>query len=240
MRLITESICQTQYGDTLENVFRKVNIYNSRERRCLNEGKYNEILFSLNEQEAIRGMFALIQTKILENYYGSSLNEGFLDSVKSTVSNAANAVKQTAVNIADKIQQLPGKLKMAYEFCEKIIKAGISKVSQLIKVLISLFEKLGDTIRDAIEKLGGFGSNEISSVELGDAKALTSFISQNSVEPIKLDEENFKQFPVPEKEFVEALCEYVYKNSTNKQILEPINENIFGTIADKISQNKVA
>lgn len=60
----------------------------------------------------------------------------------------------------EKLKELPAKAKKAYEFCEKIINASVSKVSEFIKYIGELLSSLSDKVKDAIQQLGGFGDGE--------------------------------------------------------------------------------
>lgn len=195
---LNESVLFEQQNAQVASVFHKIDIYNGRNDKWLAEGKYNEILFTDPEKQAITDMIKLIEQQLILNYY-NELNEGIGDKFKSSI---------------DKIKNLPANIKTAYEFCEKIINKGVSKVSELIKFFIELLQKLADTVREAIMKLGGFGK---------------SAIKESS------DDDPYSQYGEDEKKFLQCVEEYVSKRQDNKELL---NEGAFDKFAEKVQNNK--
>lgn len=189
---LNENLLIEQRANQYGSIFRKIDIYNAR-KRVLNENQYNDIRFTLTEQEAIKEMFQIMAYKILENNLPGELNEGFWDSIKQGAQNIKDKVNAGV----EKLQQLPEKAKKAYEFCQQIIQKSVSKVSELIRYIAELFAKLADKVRDAIMMLGGFGINEITEAE-----------------------DSFSQYPDDEKQFLSAVFEYTQQKKGDNRLTE--------------------
>lgn len=190
--VINENVLVEQNAAQFTTIFRKIDIYNAR-KRTLNENQYNEVLFTLNEQKAIKEMFRIMQYQILKNNLPSELNEGLWDSIKQGAQN----LKDKASAGVDKLKQLPEKAKKAYEFCQKIIEKSVNKVSELVKYFEELLSQLADTVRDAIMQLGGFGKNTIAEAE-----------------------DPFAQYPDDEKQFLAGVFEYVKEKKVDNRLTE--------------------
>lgn len=128
----------------------------------MNEAKTTDILFTMDEKEAINKVLRLLEQELVRNYYGvATLNEGVFDDLMTKVKSAANTgvqkTKEIVGKVADTAKQGYEKMKLALQFIEEVIKKGINKVSEFIKVICQLIQKLGDCMRDAICKMLGFG-----------------------------------------------------------------------------------
>ena len=99
---LNENLLIEQRSNQYSSIFRKIDIYNAR-KRVLNENQYNDIRFTLTEQEAIKEMFQIMAYKILENNLPGELNEGFWDSIKQGAQNIKDKVNAGV----EKLQQLP-------------------------------------------------------------------------------------------------------------------------------------
>jgi len=225
MTYLNEAKFISEHSVDIQHVFNKIDLYNKTlYRKNINERYYNDILFTLNEQEAIKGMFMYMQQQILESYL-NEINWGGLkdkisntaNNIKQSVSNAADKVSQKIDNIADILKNAPAKVKQAYEFCEKIIKAGITKVSEFIKKVLELFQQLGDNLREAIIKLGGFGKDEEEiAKEVSESEEI---VDLNNVDPF--NGINNKD----EKTFLQYILEYV--KMKNGKLDETISKKNF-------------
>ena len=206
---LNENLLIEQRANQYGSIFRKIDIYNAR-KRVLNENQYNDIRFTLTEQEAIKEMFQIMAYKILENNLPGELNEGFWDSIKYGAQNIKDKVNAGV----EKLQQLPEKAKKAYEFCQQIIQKSVTKVSEFIKYVTELFAKLADKVRDAVIMLGGFGNDTIVD-----------------------SSENNQQ--ANEKDFLNAVFEYIQQNKDDKELTEGwFQEGIGKNLQSMVSKNK--
>lgn len=217
--ILQESVEYRQYQKSFDSAYRKINLYNVR-RGQMNEGKTTDILFTMDEKEAINKVLRLLEQELVRNYYGvATLNEGVFDDLMTKVKSVANTgvqkTKEIAGTVADTAKQGYEKMKLALQFIEEVIKKGINKVSEFIKVICQLIQKLGDCMRDAICKMLGFGGE--------------TPLGKEGVDAVVCSQE--------EKEFFGYVVEYV-NNNRDRQAVN-LNEGVLDSISDAVQKNKI-
>lgn len=146
-----------------ESIFNKVNIYN-RNTRLVNEGVYrnlptDNIIFTNKESLAISEMLSIFQIAYLHNYLNNNAEilEGlFIDENNNLITESVNDIKETISKVFDKI---PSDIKNVYLELAKLLKKGITKVVDFVKQIGMILSKLGDTLVEALKKLGFYNSD---------------------------------------------------------------------------------
>lgn len=160
------------YESYYNSVYKKINIYN-RNIQFINEG-YNkslptEITFSLKEQKAISEMLHILQFNILENYFNSNqiVTEGLGEKFKELLNKGTEKVEEF---IKDLIEKIPENVKSLYEKISELAKKGISSVKDLLSQLYKIFSSLGETLSDALDKLGLYKDSYVNDFKNVDIK----------------------------------------------------------------------
>lgn len=166
-----------------------------------------------------------------------------LKDIAATTSKFANKSLDKTINSVDdvkkwakeKIESVKEKYANLIKFLNDLIKSGISTIKDFITKIAQLFEKLGDTLSVALQKLGAF--NEEKDEE--DAN-------------IKVDDAFLKVIPDNQQSFFKHVVAYIYtmtgsqKEKVDKLVEEDDNfvfdfntEEINEGLIDKIANNKV-
>lgn len=194
---LNENIITKDLTLSLGNVFHKIDIYSrNRNLAILNEsryGKYNKnINLTLPEQKSIKQLFLMMEAAAAESiineynlnidYY--SLNEGFKDKFKKTFN-----------KLNDKTKEGIEKLQTLKKFFEVLIKKSVDSIEKLLKLLLEIFNRLGENIQEAIKKLLG------NSLKVEEESSLP-------------ENEITKNFAPEDKGFLSLVYDYVYKRMT--------------------------
>ena len=154
-----------------DSVLNKLTLYN-RNVKYINEGYTKlptHITFSKDEQQAVSEMLFALQFNYLENYfvetYENNINESFADiklKFKEAIEKGKNSVEEFFKDLIDKI---PDSVKEAYQKLGELAKKGISNAKDLLTKLYKIFSTLGDTLSDALEKLGIYKKSVVDEID---------------------------------------------------------------------------
>lgn len=153
-----------EHGSSIDSIFNKCNIhlYRLKNNNYITESDQN-VYFTLEEQYAARDIFvniceeykkSLFEEFCIENNIDidlNQINEGF----KDTFTTINNFVKDKSSELKNKFDELKGKVKGISEFLKEIIQKGIKSVKDLIQKFEDLMIKLGQSLKDIIDKLTG-------------------------------------------------------------------------------------
>lgn len=228
---ITENICPiTQYNNLqsneqlYESIFNKINIYN-RNTRLINENKYrnlptNTILFTTKEQSFISEMLQAFHLIYLNNYLSNNtqiLEGQFIDENNNLI--LLESIDDIKGKIKNVINKIPEDVKNVYLALANIAKNGIKRVYDFIKTLGEIFAKLGDTLTEALKKLGFYNNDFVNTFE--DTKSI-----DNLDEILKDNDNKTNRF----------LVSKVVENITNEKTLNSFNK----VSESKITENDIA
>lgn len=154
-----------------DSVLNKLTLYN-RNVKYINEGYTKlptHITFSKDEQQAVSEMLFALQFNYLENYfvdtYESNINESFADikqKFKEAVEKGKNSVEEFFKDLIDKI---PDSVKEAYQKLGELAKKGINNAKDLLTKLYKIFSTLGETLSEALEKLGIYKKSVVDEID---------------------------------------------------------------------------
>lgn len=228
---ITENICPiTQYNNLqsneqlYESIFNKINIYN-RNTRLINENKYrnlptNTILFTTKEQSFISEMLQSFHLMYLNNYLSNNtqiLEGQFIDENNNLI--LLESIDDIKGKIKNVINKIPEDVKNVYLTLANIAKNGIKRVYDFIKTLGEIFAKLGDTLTEALKKLGFYNNDFVNTLE--DTKSI-----DNLDEILKDNDNKTNRF----------LINKVVENITNEKTLNSFNK----VSESRITENDIA
>lgn len=233
---LNESAYENQKINDFSTVFRKLDVY-GRNRKLISEGKHysDNISYTLNEQQQIKEMFSFIEYKLLEQYLDEASFNDLLGKAKEAGKDVAgkfidlskkgiNGIKNIGSKAADLIQdiweilkKLPERIRETVQFIEKILKAGISKASELIKAIGSFLSKLGDSLSEAILNLKIFN----------DSKYIANAPRVNE----KLD--SLDKNPVSNATFKYVMA-YVFEKVKDKQLVNALHESDSADYSDSM------
>ena len=190
--------------------------------QSLNEGLMDRIMKTVNKVSS--------KASSIANKVG-----GAIDNAKEYIQDAAEKVKEATKETKDKIVE---KYKNIISFINKIIEAGANTVKEFITNVAKLFQKLGDTIKEALKKLGAF--NEEKDEEKAEVKVDSDWVDGLAEDK---GEETFLSHVIAyiavmmgnHKENVEKLISEGYDNDIFDFSYEELNE---GKIMDKIANSK--
>lgn len=154
-----------------DSVFNKLTLYN-RNVKYINEGYTKlptHITFSKDEQQAVSEMLFALQFNYLENYfvetYENNINESLADikqKFKEAIEKGKNSVEEFFKDLIDKI---PDSVKEAYQKLGELAKKGISNAKDLLTKLYKIFSTLGETLSEALEKLGIYKKSVVNEID---------------------------------------------------------------------------
>lgn len=154
-----------------DSVLNKLTLYN-RNVKYINEGYTKlptHITFSKDEQQAVSEMLFALQFNYLENYfvetYENNINESFADikqKFKEAIEKGKNSVEEFFKDLIDKI---PDSVKEAYQKLGELAKKGISNAKDLLTKLYKIFSTLGETLSEALEKLGIYKKSIVNEID---------------------------------------------------------------------------
>ena len=229
-QILDEGVMFEQNMYRYGSVFNKINVYTRRAKvAAMNESKYfrskysynPDIMFNIEEQDAIRDMLIQMRAHLYEqmelelaNYQASAIMEGVWDNIK-------NSVNKGKKWLSDKYEEVSGKFKNAIKLIEELIESGINSVKDLMKSLGELFMRLGDSLSEAIAKLGGFTKDDTAEDAEGGQKAAEVFT---------------KDIPSEQKTFFNHVVEYINDLMSNNpdKAKKMMNEGF----VDKVANNK--
>lgn len=153
-----------EHGSSIDSIFNKCNthLYRLKNSNYITEADQN-VYFTLEEQYAARDIFvniceeykkSLFEEFCLENNIdidANQINEGF----KDTFTKINDFVKDKSSELKNKFDELKGKVKGITEFLQEIVQKGIKSVKDLIQKFEDLMIKLGQSLKDIIDKLTG-------------------------------------------------------------------------------------
>lgn len=259
----------TQYTNTYnsdqlcESIFKKIDIYN-RNAQLIAENKYRNlptdtIYFTVQEQNCAKDIMESFQSLYLANYLSEhpEITEGFVDENNNFISESLE--DDNDENIKNKlksmVEKIPSAVKDFYIMLASFAKSTIKRVVDFIKALGKIFSKLGNSLSEALEKLGFYKEGFVNQVEnihesqlnedneqksaiqeiLGENgdNPTNVYLVRKTVEAIK-DKSIRKQYNESLSEIKLASYYKYYNNSNGEQIDEGIKEiwswlkNLFG------------
>ena len=201
------------------NIFNKIDIYN-KNTKLIAEGrtKYsNYIPYNTNERYVI-GL-------VLENYFTNTIiqyiNDSNLVTEKFSFDDAKKLIKGGKEKIKELIEKfkekIPSEVIEAYEFLIKSLNKGIKTAKDLLETVGKLFQKLGETVIEAFDKLKLFNPEYCSALPESD-------IDTNGL--IEFKDEN-------QKKLIGYIINEVSENVKEKQKEkeENLNEGVGKTLA---------
>jgi hypothetical protein len=152
------------------NIFNKIDIYN-KNTKIIAEGrtKYSNYIPYNTDERRVIGL-------VLENYFTNTIiqyiNDSNLvteklsfDDAKKLVNGGKEKIKELIEKFKEKI---PSEVIEAYEFLIKSLNKGIKTAKDLLETVGKLFQKLGETIIEAFEKLKLFNPEYCSALPESD------------------------------------------------------------------------
>ena len=169
----------TQYTNTYnsdqlcESIFKKIDIYN-RNAQLIAENKYRNlptdtIYFTVQEQNCAKDIMESFQSLYLANYLSEhpEITEGFVDENNNFISESLE--DDNDENIKNKlksmVEKIPSAVKDFYIMLASFAKNTIKRVVDFIKALGKIFSKLGNSLSEALEKLGFYKEGFVNQVE---------------------------------------------------------------------------
>ena len=258
----------TQYTNTYnsdqlcESIFKKIDIYN-RNAQLIAENKYRNlptdtIYFTIQEQNCAKDIMESFQSLYLANYLSEhpEITEGFVDENNNFISESLEDNDENIKNkLKNMVEKIPSAVKDFYIMLASFAKNTIKRVVDFIKALGKIFSKLGNSLSEALEKLGFYKEGFVNQVEnihesqLNEDKeqksAIQEILGENGDNPtnvylVRKTVEAIKDKSI-RKQYNESLSEIklasyykYYNNSNGEQIDEGIKEiwswlkNLFG------------
>ena len=259
----------TQYTNTYnsdqlcESIFKKIDIYN-RNAQLIAENKYRNlptdtIYFTVQEQNCAKDIMESFQSLYLANYLSEhpEITEGFVDENNNFISESLEDDNDENIKnkLKNMVEKIPSAVKDFYIMLASFAKNTIKRVVDFIKVLGKIFSKLGNSLSEALEKLGFYKEGFVNQVEnihesqLNEDKeqksAIQEILGENGDNPtnvylVRKTVEAIKDKSI-RKQYNESLSEIklasyykYYNNSNGEQIDEGIKEiwswlkNLFG------------
>ena len=258
----------TQYTNTYnsdqlcESIFKKIDIYN-RNAKLIAENKYRNlptdtIYFTVQEQNCAKDIMESFQSLYLANYLSEhpEITEGFVDENNNFISESLEDNDENIKNkLKNMVEKIPSAVKDFYIMLASFAKNTIKRVVDFIKALGKIFSKLGNSLSEALEKLGFYKEGFVNQVEnihesqLNEDKeqksAIQEILGENGDNPtnvylVRKTVEAIKDKSI-RKQYNESLSEIklasyykYYNNSNGEQIDEGIKEiwswlkNLFG------------
>lgn len=229
--VIDEGVMFEQNMYKYASIFNKVHVYNRRAKiAAMTESSkyfrsrfaYNpDIMFNIDEQEAIRDLFIQIRAHLyeqLENELSdaqkNAVMEGVWDNIKNGVQKGKNWVSA-------KYNEVSRKFESAIQRVNKILDSSITTVKEFIKAVGDLFLSLGNSLSEAIAKLGGFTKDDSAEAPNDGKRAAEIFTNE---------------IPDGQRTFFNHVVEYISDLTTDdpdkaKQLM---NEGFI----DKVANNK--
>ena len=259
----------TQYTNTYnsdqlcESIFKKIDIYN-RNAQLIAENKYRNlptdtIYFTVQEQNCAKDIMESFQSLYLANYLSEhpEITEGFVDENNNFISESLEDDNDENIKnkLKNMVEKIPSAVKDFYIMLASFAKNTIKRVVDFIKALGKIFSKLGNSLSEALEKLGFYKEGFVNQVEnihesqLNEDKeqksAIQEILGENGDNPtnvylVRKTVEAIKDKSI-RKQYNESLSEIklasyykYYNNSNGEQIDEGIKEiwnwlkNLFG------------
>ena len=259
----------TQYTNTYnsdqlcESIFKKIDIYN-RNAQLIAENKYRNlptytIYFTVQEQNCAKDIMESFQSLYLANYLSEhpEITEGFVDENNNFISESLEDDNDENIKnkLKNMVEKIPSAVKDFYIMLASFAKNTIKRVVDFIKALGKIFSKLGNSLSEALEKLGFYKEGFVNQVEnihesqLNEDKeqksAIQEILGENGDNPtnvylVRKTVEAIKDKSI-RKQYNESLSDIklasyykYYNNSNGEQIDEGIKEiwswlkNLFG------------
>ena len=169
----------TQYTNTYnsdqlcESIFKKIDIYN-RNAQLIAENKYRNlptdtIYFTVQEQNCAKDIMESFQLLYLANYLSEhpEITEGFVDENNNFISESLEDDNDENIKnkLKNMVEKIPSAVKDFYIMLASFAKNTIKRVVDFIKALGKIFSKLGNSLSEALEKLGFYKEGFVNQVE---------------------------------------------------------------------------
>ena len=169
----------TQYTNTYnsdqlcESIFKKIDIYN-RNAQLIAENKYRNlptdtIYFTVQEQNCAKDIMESFQSLYLANYLSEhpEITEGFVDENNNFISESLEDDNDENIKnkLKNMVEKIPSAVKDFYIMLASFAKNTIKRVVDFIKALGKIFSKLGNSLSEALEKLGFYKEGFVNQVE---------------------------------------------------------------------------
>ncbi len=169
----------TQYTNTYnsdqlcESIFKKIDIYN-RNAQLIAENKYRNlptdtIYFTVQEQNCVKDIMESFQSLYLANYLSEhpEITEGFVDENNNFISESLEDDNDENIKnkLKNMVEKIPSAVKDFYIMLASFAKNTIKRVVDFIKALGKIFSKLGNSLSEALEKLGFYKEGFVNQVE---------------------------------------------------------------------------
>ena len=245
----------TQYTNTYnsdqlcESIFKKIDIYN-RNAQLIAENKYRNlptdtIYFTVQEQNCAKDIMESFQSLYLANYLSEhpEITEGFVDENNNFISESLEDDNDENIKnkLKNMVEKIPSAVKDFYIMLASFAKNTIKRVVDFIKALGKIFSKLGNSLSEALEKLGFYKEGFVNQVEnihesqLNEDKeqksAIQEILGENGDNPtnvylVRKTVEAIKDKSI-RKQYNESLSEIklasyykYYNNSNGEQIID--------------------
>lgn len=245
----------TQYTNTYnsdqlcESIFKKIDIYN-RNAQLIAENKYRNlptdtIYFTVQEQNCAKDIMESFQSLYLTNYLSEhpEITEGFVDENNNFISESLEDDNDENIKnkLKNMVEKIPSAVKDFYIMLASFAKNTIKRVVDFIKALGKIFSKLGNSLSEALEKLGFYKEGFVNQVEnihesqLNEDKeqksAIQEILGENGDNPtnvylVRKTVEAIKDKSI-RKQYNESLSEIklasyykYYNNSNGEQIID--------------------
>lgn len=212
---------QYNYG----SIFGKINAYNSRAKYVMNESVYfnnrfafnPDIMFTINEQEAINSMLVQMRAHLQEEMSvminTALVTEGLWDKMKQ----AGGTAKEY---LGKKYDEITDKFASGIKMINSLLDSGIDSVKKFINAIGELFVKLGDSIQDALKKLGAFRKDD-------------SAEGDNAEDKVDIDNKILDGIPSEEQTFFAHVVAYINEVVSDKKKTAAImNEGVVDAVAN--------
>ena len=169
----------TQYTNTYnsdqlcESIFKKIDIYN-RNAQLIAENKYRNlptdtIYFTVQEQNCAKDIMESFQSLYLANYLSEhpEITEGFVYENNNFISESLEDDNDENIKnkLKNMVEKIPSAVKDFYIMLASFAKNTIKRVVDFIKALGKIFSKLGNSLSEALEKLGFYKEGFVNQVE---------------------------------------------------------------------------
>ena len=154
-------------------VYLKIDIYN-RNAQLIAENKYRNlptdtIYFTVQEQNCAKDIMESFQSLYLANYLSEhpEITEGFVDENNNFISESLEDDNDENIKnkLKNMVEKIPSAVKDFYIMLASFAKNTIKRVVDFIKALGKIFSKLGNSLSEALEKLGFYKEGFVNQVE---------------------------------------------------------------------------
>lgn len=223
------------HGADIDSVFHKMSLHNRRlANPYINEAE-QDVLFSIEEQFAVRNMFLTICEEYEKSLCIEFCNENNIDidftlineSAKDFLNKIGQAVKQGSEKVVDGFKSLGEKIQAVKKFVNDILSRAVKTAKELVHKFLEMMLTLGIAFGELIKKLSG-GDDERYQEEF------QNMISETLKDENKAKENVYESLAI---EINEGIFDRFKKKKEDPNVKQQGKENVYDQAA-KANTNK--